>query len=130
MFVKCTFASHQAQYLGHILGHNFVKPLTDKLAPIKNFPVPKTRKNIRQILEKKKNYRKFIPNSTTRLEPLHNLLQKGIPFFWFNDCQTSFDEVKELSISEPILTKRKKLKLKFQRAFTKTTVKELYSYLK
>ena len=70
---------------------------------IKDFPVPINKKNVRQILGKINFYRKFIPNPTNLLEPLHNLLRKDVPFFWSDDCQNSFDKVKEYLTSKPIL---------------------------
>ena len=102
-FIKRTFAAHEVQYLGHILGYNHVEPLNDNLLAIKDFPVPINKKNVRQILGKINFYRKFIPNPTNLLEPLHNLLRKDVPFFWSDDCQNSFDKVKEYLTSKPIL---------------------------
>ncbi len=102
-FRKCTFAVHVINYLGHIIGSNFVKPLHDNLAAINAFPVPQSRRNIRQFLGKINFYRKFIPNSTTLLEPFHNLLRKQVPFSWSPHCQHSFEVVKRLLTSEPIL---------------------------
>lgn len=43
-FVKCTFAVLSIQYLGHILRSDSVKPLSDNLVPINNFPTLKNPK--------------------------------------------------------------------------------------
>lgn len=102
-FSKCIFANHYAKYLGHIIENNSVKPLKDYLTAVKNFPVPETRKNIRQFLGKVNFHHKFIPNSAIILEPLHNLLRKDVKFIWSTECQESFDKIKKLLCSEPIL---------------------------
>lgn len=102
-FKKCNFAASSIQYLGHILGPDTVKPLQDNLVAINSFPTPSSRKNIRQFLGKVNFYRKFIPNSVSVLEPFHNLLRKNVPFSWSLECQTSFDNVKKLLTSAPIL---------------------------
>lgn len=102
-FIKCNFASHSVQYLGHILGHNTVQPLHDNLIAIKNFPIPRNRKNIRQFLGKINFYHKFICNAASTLEIFHNLLRKDVPFNWTPECQKSFEEVKEYLTSSPIL---------------------------
>lgn len=103
-FTKCTFAADSVKYLGHVIQNNSVKPLKDNLISIKNFPTPKTQKNVRQFLGKINFYHKYVPNIAIKLEPMHNLLRKGQTFTWSKACQESFDEMKEILCSQPILT--------------------------
>lgn len=101
---KCNFAKNEVKYLGHILSENTVRPLWgDNLTAIRNFPVPKTKKNVRQFLGKVNFYNKYIINSSMLLEPLHNLLRKNTEFQWTEQCQKSFEEVKNHLCSQPIL---------------------------
>ncbi|EFN64001.1 Transposon Ty3-G Gag-Pol polyprotein, partial [Camponotus floridanus] len=72
-FAKCTFASNSVKYLGHIIQNNSVQPLKDNLISIRNFPTPKTQKNVRQLLGKINFYHDYIPNAAIILDPLHNL---------------------------------------------------------
>lgn len=102
-FTKCTFAESSVKYLGHIIQENTIRPVKDNLISVRNFPVPKTQKNIRQFLGKINFYHEYIPKSATILEPLHNLLRKGVNFIWSEECQRSFDEIKDLLCSQPIL---------------------------
>lgn len=102
-FTKCTFASNSVKYLGHIIHNNTVRPVRDNLISIKQFPTPKTQKNVRQFLGKINFYHEYIPKSSIILDPLHNLLRKNQKFFWSEDCQTSFQKVKDLLCSQPIL---------------------------
>lgn len=102
-FTKCTFASDSVKYLGHIIQNNSVKPVKDNLVSIKEFPVPKTQKNIRQFLGKINFYNDYIPKSAIILDPLHNLLRKNQPFIWSDKCQRAFDTIKSLLCSQPIL---------------------------
>lgn len=102
-FSKCIFARDHAKYLGHIIEHNSVRPLKDYLTAIKNFPIPETRKNIRQFLGKVNFHHKFIPHSAIILDPLHNLLRKDVKFNWSPECQESFEKMKELLCAEPVL---------------------------
>ncbi len=90
-------------YLGHVIGEGTVKPLTDNLISIQNFPQPSTKKNIRQFLGKTNFYHKYIPNAAKLLEPLHALLRKDASFCWTLQCQEAFDKVKTLLSSSPIL---------------------------
>lgn len=59
---------------------------------------------MRQFLGKINFYHKYVPNIAMKLEPLHNLLRKGQPFNLTKACQESFDEMKQILCSQPILT--------------------------
>lgn len=102
-FSKCNFAKNHANYLGHRIENNSVKPLKDYLTAVKNFPAPETRKNIRQFLGKINFHHKFIPHIAIILDPLHNLLRKEVAFNWSEACQEAFDKIKTLMCSEPVL---------------------------
>lgn len=102
-FSKCIFGNNYAKYLGHIIEHNSIRPLKDYLTAVKNFPVPETKKNIRQFLGKINFHHKFVPYSAIILDLLHNLLRKDVKFIWSTKCQESFDRIKELLCSEPLL---------------------------
>lgn len=103
-FSKCTFAADSVKYLGHIIQNNSVRPLKDNLISIRNFPTPKTKKNVRQFLGKINFYHKYVPNIAIKLEPLHNLLRKEQTFNWTKACQDAFEEMKQILCSHPILT--------------------------
>lgn len=102
-FSKCNFAQNSVKYLGHIIENNTVTPLKDNLIAIKEFPVPKTQKNVRQFLGKINFYGKYVPNVSIVLDPLHNLLRKGQQFIWSKECQDAFEMIKERLCSKPIL---------------------------
>lgn len=102
-FKKCTFAATSVKYLGHIIGNNTVKPLRDNIISIRNFPTPKTQKNIRQFLGKINFYHEYIPNSSILLDPLHRLLRKDTKFIWSEECEKSFSNIKNILCSQPVL---------------------------
>lgn len=102
-FSKCNFAQDSVKYLGHIIKNNTITPLKDNLIATKDFPIPKTRKNIRQFLGKINFYGKYIPNISITLDPLHNLLRKDQKFIWTEKCQETFDKIKDMLCSRPIL---------------------------
>lgn len=102
-FTKCKFAESSVKYLGHVISNNSIYPVKDNLISIQNFPIPKTQKNVRQFLGKINCYNKYIPNVAIALDPLHNLLRKGQKFLWTNECQNSFDKIKEMLCSKPVL---------------------------
>lgn len=103
-FPKCSFAENSVQYLGHIIENNSVKPLKDNLVAIKNFPIPKSQKNVRQFLGKINFYHKYVPKIAIKLDSLHNLLRKGQEFNWTEECQRAFEEMKQVLCTQPVLT--------------------------
>jgi hypothetical protein len=73
-----------------------IKPVQDKVASIKHFPIPKTRKNVRSFLGLIGFYRKFIPNFADITVPLTDLTKKNVPnkVKWLDIHQESFDKLK------------------------------------
>ncbi len=100
---KCEFAKSKVKYLGHIIENNSIHPVYDNVLPVRDFPVPKNQKNVRQFLGKVNFYHSYIPNSAIVLAPLHNLLKKNVPFVWNDKCEASFNKIKQCLISEPCL---------------------------
>lgn len=102
-FVKCNFAMNSVKYLGHVIEKNSVRPLKDNLVAIKDFPVPKTKKNVRQFLGKVNFYNKYIPQAAKIMEPLYGLLRKDAEFNWSEKCQAAFTKIKNHLIESPTL---------------------------
>lgn len=103
-FTKCQFAMDSVTYLGHVIKYNSVTPIKDNLIAIKKFPTPKNQKNIRQFLGKINFYNEYIPKSAIILESLHKLLRKNEKFEWTEECQRTFDYLKNFLCTEPVLS--------------------------
>ncbi|UYV75014.1 hypothetical protein LAZ67_12002096, partial [Cordylochernes scorpioides] len=103
-FKKCSFAQSEVKYLGHIIGHNKVKPDPVKIKAVQDFPQPTTVKGIRRFIGLANFYRKFIPRFAEIATPLTNLTQKNKLFSWTPQVDKSFIELKAALTSEPILT--------------------------
>lgn len=80
-----------------------MKPDPNKIKAVKQFPVPKTTKNIKQFLGLVGYYRRFIRNMAARAKPLTRLLQKDVPFNWTRECQAAFKSLRDAICTEPIL---------------------------
>ena len=57
-------------------------------------------------------YRKFCNNFSIIAEPLTNLLGKRVTFIWTNNCLKSFEKLKVILKSSPVL-----LALRFEKVF-------------
>ena len=77
---KCKFLRPEVRYLGHIIDQNGVRPDPKKIIAVKNFPVPKTQKNVKQFLGFAGYYRRFINGFSKIASPLNQLLKKRYTF--------------------------------------------------
>lgn len=73
---KCHFLRREITYLGYVISENGVKPGPKNIIAVKEFPVPKTRKNMKQFLGLVGYYRRFIPEFARIAKPLTRLLKK------------------------------------------------------
>lgn len=82
---------------------NKVSPAQENLVSIRNLQRPSDKSGVRSILGSINFYLKYIENSTQKLEPLHRLLRKGVKFEWSNECEDTFNMIKDYLCSKPIL---------------------------
>ena len=100
---KCEFMKEKAEYLGHIVGNGKIEPNPKKVKAIREYPVPKNQKKVKQFLGLASYYRKFIKGFARIAKPLHDLLKKDIDFVWGAEQQQAFEKLKEALCSEPVL---------------------------
>jgi len=101
--VKCHFARKEVLYLGHVVTPNGIKPNPAKISVVKEFPIPKNLKELRNFLGLANYYRKFVKDFAKIANPLHELTRKGVKFHWTDDCAEAFDKLKRALVSAPVL---------------------------
>ena len=102
---KCHFAQKEIKFLGHIISKDGYKPCPDNISAIKNMKAPTNVKETRRFLGMCGFYRKHIPKFAKIAVPLTNLLRVKEPFEWTSQCQSSFEQLKQLLITAPVLIK-------------------------
>lgn len=70
---KYALGKRETQYLGFLVGQGGIKTITDKVAAIKQHPLPKTLKQLRSSLGFPNYYRHFIPKFSEKAAPLMEL---------------------------------------------------------
>ena len=100
---KSQFFWKEIQYLGYCLTTNGIKPTTDKVSAILNFPTPRNPKQLKGFLGLTNFYNKFTSRYAEYTQPLLKLLQKGNKFNWDTTMSKQFQRVKELFIDTVIL---------------------------
>ena len=100
---KCCLLPQRVPFVGHILSAEGVSTDPEKVSAVKSWPPPTNVSELRVFLGKIGYYRKFIPDFPTVASPLFLLEEKGRNFVWSNDCQRSFDSLKQALCEAPVL---------------------------
>lgn len=101
---KTEFLRREISFLGHIITPEGVRPNPLKIDAITKFPLPKTRKEIKQFLGLLGYYRKFINNFAKLTKPLTSCLKKNHSIDLNNrEYRECFELCKTLLTNSPIL---------------------------
>lgn len=100
---KCSFLKSEVNYLGHICSDKGITPDTSKFSAISNYPTPTDKQATKRFVAIVNYYRRFIPNFASIAYPLNKLLRKVTRFKWTEECQTSFQLLKELLVKPHLL---------------------------
>ena len=102
---KCKFAMTECVYLGHIVGNGVIRPEVFKVRAVKEYPKPRTKKQVRAFLGLTGYYWKFIPNYASIATPLTDLTRKGCSntVEWSTACTSAFEKLKTLLCSSTVL---------------------------
>lgn len=100
---KCHLLPPSVPFVAHILSAQGVSTVPDKVSAVKSWPPPTNVSELRVFLGKIGYYRKFILDFATLATPLFQLEQKDHKFVWSNDCQKSFNALKQALCEAPVL---------------------------
>lgn len=109
---KCHLFHEEVTYLGHIVSADGVKTDPRLTSAVKDWPVPRTKKELRSFLGLTSYYRRFVAGFSTIASPLHALLGKeqegrkgneDISGRWDSHCQKAFDKLKDSLTTPPLL---------------------------
>ncbi|RVW59896.1 Transposon Ty3-G Gag-Pol polyprotein [Vitis vinifera] len=101
---KCEFWLDRISFLGHVVSNDDISVDPGKVDAVANWRRPSTVTEIRSFLGPAGYYRRFIEGFSKIALPLTKLTQKGVKFEWSDDCECSFQELKNRLVSAPILT--------------------------
>lgn len=100
---KCFFFEQELPFLGHVISGEGIQTDPNKIAVMRNFPVPKDLTQLRGFIALTSYYRRFIKGFANIVEPLNRLFKKNTPFIWTQDQQDAFERLKRCLTSPPIL---------------------------
>lgn len=102
---KCVFLSERIKFLGHNISEQGVAPGDNKVAAIRDFPVPTDVHGVRRFIGLTGFFRKFVKEYARISKPLTELLKttNGAKFEWRDEQQTAFESLKLILCTEPVL---------------------------
>ena len=103
-FSKCDFFKEEIQYLGHVITKEGIAVDPEKIKTIMEWPIPKDVADIRSFMGLAGYYRRFVEGFSRIAYPITSLQKKGKLFKWTAECQQSFDRLKHLLTTAPILS--------------------------
>eukprot|EP00253_Pinus_taeda_P008047 PITA_08047 len=102
-FSKCDFFKEEIQYLGHVITKEGIAVDPEKIKAIMDWPVPKDVTDVRSFMGLAGYYRRFVEGFSKVDFPITSLQKKGKSFQWTPNCQKSFEQLKHLLTTAPIL---------------------------
>ena len=102
---KCRLGLEETLYLGYQVGRGKVRPQDDKVAAIRDWPRPTTKKQVKSFLGLVGYYQRFIPGFATMAHPLNELTRKALPdrVRWTETTETAFGVLRGALYCEPVL---------------------------
>lgn len=102
---KCHMGFFDCEYLGHKVGGGLIRPGAAKIQAIRDFVVPKRKKDVRSFLGLASYYRRYVPGFATIAAPLSDLTRTSEPdkTQWTSQTQEAFQKLKDALTSAPVL---------------------------
>ena len=116
---KSFFFQTEVSFLGHVLSAKGISPNPEKVDKVRDWPVPKTSKEVHSFIGLASYYHRFIPDFAKWSKPLNALIvppahqakvRRGemkklelTEFVWSKECQEGFDALKHALTTAPVL---------------------------
>jgi hypothetical protein len=100
---KCLVYQNQIHYLGNNISKEGIAVDPERIEAIKGWKTPKNVTEVRSFMGLAGYYRRFIVGFSRIANPITFLQRKGVKFQWTTKCEKSFQKLKQLLTSAPIL---------------------------
>ena len=100
---KCDFWMEKVHFLGHVISAEGISMDPGKITSVVDWPRPTNVTEVRSFLGMADYYQRFVKNFPKIATPLTQLLRKDHKFDWTEECEVSFQELKQKLVTAPIL---------------------------
>ena len=101
---KCEFFKEKITFCGHNIDRHGLHKSLEKVEAVLKAPRPCNVAELRSFLGLVNYYNRFLPNLSTVVRPLNQLLENNHQWKWTEQCETAFYNVKEMITSEQVST--------------------------
>ena len=103
-FSKCEFWLTSVTFLGHVVSKEGIRVDPAKIEAVRGWTRPTSPTEIRSFVGLAGYYRRFVQSFSTIAAPLTRLTRQDVGFQWSDECEESFQKLKTLLTSAPMLT--------------------------
>ena len=103
-FKKCEFWLDQVMFLGHVISKAGISEDPSKIEVVVDWARLTNMSEIRSFLGLAGYCRRFVEGFSHIAAPLTHLTRKNAKFVWTEECEKSFEELKQRLVTAPILT--------------------------
>lgn len=100
---KCEWMESEVEFLGHRIGREGLSVDPHKVDAVRQWPTPTSVTEVRSFLGLAGYYRRFLENYSRVALPLTELTKDEVEWRWNADEQNSFDRLKTMLSSAPVL---------------------------
>ena len=95
---KTELLKKEVEFVGISISGDGVTITDDRVKALTSLPVPKSRKEVSEVLGAFNYIRKWVPGFSSITKPLHNILAgpKNRPFIWSDECNMAYEHLKEM----------------------------------
>jgi hypothetical protein len=101
---KCEFWLNQVVFLGHVVSKDGITVDPSKIEAVVSWDRPTNVSEVRSFLGLAGYYRRFVEGFSRIAAPLTHLTRKNAKFEWKEECEKSFQELKQRLVTAPVLT--------------------------
>lgn len=96
---KCEFGKEKIEFLGHLITHEGIFPLPDRVSAIQNFKKPTIAKELKRFIATINFYRRFIPHALRQQSVLLAMIDGNkkndrTPLVWSDETSEAFEKCK------------------------------------
>ena len=100
---KCVLLQRSVPFLGHVVSDQGVSTDPKKIDAVRNWPLPRTAKDVKSYLGLCSYYRRFVRGFADIARPLYKLTEEQREFRWTSECEDAFRRLQSLLTTSPIL---------------------------
>ena len=100
---KVQFKQPQVVYFGTIISEDGIRPNPAKVKAMVELPQPTSKEDVRRLMGTVASFKDFIPDMSTTMCSIRQLLKKDVEFQWLPEHQQAVNKIKDVLSSEPVL---------------------------